>query len=134
VLGAAAGLEIVKATGPAGSSQFQVQGVDCPAGKFTLGTGGRINNGAGQVSLNTQGLNGAQRVAASGLEDLDGFAANWSVTAFGVCVTANFGDVEVVSVQTPSDDTARKIFDVNCPPGMSVTAEPRSPVSPASSR
>jgi hypothetical protein len=115
------GLEIVSAKGALGSSAFQVQGVSCPAGKSALGVGGRINGGAGQVSLNTQGENGSLRVAASGLEDLDGFANNWSVTVFGVCATTNFGDVVLVSVQTARDDSARKIFDINCPAGKSVT-------------
>ncbi len=115
------GLEVVTVTGAAGSSGFQGQNANCSAGKFALGVGGRINNGANQVSLNTQGVGASLGTAASGSEDVDGFGGIWSVTAFAVCITARFGDVQVVSVQTASDDTARKIFDVNCPPGKNVT-------------
>ncbi|HST82224.1 MAG TPA: hypothetical protein VLL08_10860 [Kineosporiaceae bacterium] len=114
------GLEIVSATGPAGSFGFQGQGADCSPGKFALGVGGRINNGAGQVALSTQGV-GPQRTGAGGFEDRDGFSGLWSVTAFAVCASLTFGDVQVVSVQTPSDTTARKIFNVDCPAGMNVT-------------
>ena len=115
------GLEIVSATGAAGSGGFQGKSVDCAPGKNVIGVGGRINGGAGQVSLSTQALFAA-RASASGLEDRDGFAGNWSVTAFAVCARLNsVFDSAVVSVQTASDATARKIFTIDCPPGMSVT-------------
>jgi len=85
--------------------------------------GGRINNGAGQVTLNTQG-GGVfpQHAAASGLEDIDGFGGLWSVTAFAVCANLNnLLDIQLVSAQTVTDTTARKIFSIDCPAGMNVT-------------
>ena len=117
------GLEIVSATGAVGSFGFQGKNADCPGGKFALGVGGRINNGAGQVSLNTQGGGSfPQRTQASGYEDSDGFSGLWSVTAFAVCVTSNnLLDVQLVSAQTPRDATSRKIFSVDCPTGMNLT-------------
>ena len=115
------GLEIVSTTSAAGSSGFQGQNADCGPGKSVLGVGGRIDNGAGQVSLNTQGAF-PQRAAASGLEDVDGFVGVWSVTAFAVCAKLNsVFDSRVVSVQTVTDTTARKIFDIHCPAGMNLT-------------
>ena len=115
------GLEIITATGPAGSSGFQGQNADCSPGKNVLGVGGRINNGSNEVTLNTQGLF-PQRASASGFEDSDGFSGNWSVTAFAICAKLNsVFDSAIVSVQTAADTTARKITSATCPPGMSVT-------------
>ena len=115
------GLEIVSAIGPVGSFGFQGQSVDCAPGKNVLGVGGRINNGAGQVSLNTQALF-PQRASASGVEDRDGFSGNWSVTTYAVCAKLNGAfDSQVVTVQTAADTTARKIFTVDCPAGMNLT-------------
>ena len=115
------GLEIVSATSASGSSGFQGQSVDCSPGKSVLGVGGRIIGGAGQVSLNTQALF-PNRASASGLEDSDGFAGNWRVTVYGVCARLNsVFDSSVVSVQTASDSTPRKIFTVPCPAGMNLT-------------
>jgi len=86
-----------------------------------LGVGGRINGGKNQVSLNTQGLF-PNRASAGGLEDIDGFSGNWSVTVFGICAKLNsVFDSAIVSVQTAADTTARKIITATCPPGMSVT-------------
>ncbi|PZS25477.1 MAG: hypothetical protein DLM59_20115 [Pseudonocardiales bacterium] len=78
-----AGLQIVSVTGDAGSSGFQAKRADCPAGKSALGAGGRINNGAGQVALNTQGPGASisQATAASGLEDHDGFEGQLDLAA-----------------------------------------------------
>jgi hypothetical protein len=119
------GLEIVTATGAAGSSAFQVVTARCPGSKFALGAGGRINNGSGQVTLNTQGQAGGQfplDASASGLEDLDGFSGIWSETAFAICANANtFGDIQLASVQSVRDTTARKIVSVFCPAGKRVT-------------
>jgi hypothetical protein len=115
------GLEIVKATGAPGSFGFQGQNADCSPGKNVLGVGGRINGGAGQVSLNTQGRF-AGHASAGGVEDTDGFAGSWSVTSYAICAhLSSVFDSQVVSVQTASDATARKIFFVDCPPGMSLT-------------
>lgn len=117
------GLEIVSVTEAAGSGGFQAVRADCP-GKSALGAGGRINNGAGQVTLNTQGLGRSisQATAASGLEDLDGFGGTWSVTAFTVCASLNsLFDAQLVSAQTAADATPRKFHSVFCPAGMHVT-------------
>lgn len=49
----------------------------CPAGKFAVGAGGRINGGEGQVALQTiaEGAFWSSRTTAGGSEDLDGFGA-----------------------------------------------------------
>jgi len=115
------GLEIVKVTSPSGSSGFQGQNADCSPGKNVLGGGGRINGETGQGSLNTQALF-PNRASAAGVEDTDGFAGNWSVSAYAICANLNsVFDSRVVSVQTATDSTARKIFTVDCPAGMRLT-------------
>jgi hypothetical protein len=115
------GLEIIKVTSAAGSDGFQGQNADCSPGKNVLGVGGRINGGAGQVTLNTQ-ARFAGHASAGGVEDADGFAGKWSVTSYAICAHLNsVFDSSVVSVQTATDSSARKIFFVDCPPGMSLT-------------
>lgn len=115
------GLQIISKTGLAGSSAFQGQNADCPVGQNVLGVGGRINNGANQVTLNTQGLF-SNRAGAGGLEDIDGFAGLWSVTTFAVCAPLNSVlDGAVPSMQSVTDTTPRKTVSVDCPPGMNVT-------------
>ena len=73
------------------------------------------------MSLNTQAWNPG-RAGAAGREDTDGFGGLWSVTVYGVCATMNsFFDSKVITVQTPSDNTARKFLTIDCPAGMHVT-------------
>lgn len=118
------GLQIVSATGAAGSSAFQGVSASCPPGKFAVGAGGRINGGMGQVSLHTiaEGAVFSSRTTAAGTEDFNGFGSTWSVTAFAVCVTpSSLSDVQIVKVQSASDSTGRKIMEARCPTGKRVT-------------
>jgi len=118
------GLQIVSATGTAGSDAFQAVTASCPPGKFAIGAGGRINGGGGQVDLNTIAEGGfwSLRTTAGGTEDLDGFSGTWSVTAFAVCVTPNsLFDLQIVRVQSASDSTTPKITEASCPSGKRVT-------------
>jgi hypothetical protein len=112
------GLEIVSATGAAGSEAFQFESARCPAGKLAVGAGGRINSGEGQVALSTraEGSSLSTRTTAAGTEDPDGFAGTWSVTAFAVCVTpTSVLDLRIVKVQSASDATNPKIMEASCP-------------------
>jgi len=46
----------------------------------------------------------------------DGFAENWSVSAYAVCVTpTSLSDLRVVKVQSASDATNPKIMEASCP-------------------
>jgi hypothetical protein len=118
------GLQIVSAISAAGSEPFQGVSASCPAGKLAVGAGGRINSGGGQVALSTQaeGSSFSTRTTAAGMEDPDGFAGTWSVTAFAVCVTpTSVLDLRIVKVQSASDATNIKSAVALCPAGKRVT-------------
>jgi hypothetical protein len=118
------GLQIVSATGAAGSSAFQGVSATCPPGKLAIGAGGRINGGMGQVDLNTiaEGMVLSARTTAGGREDVNGFSGTWSVTAYAVCVTpTSVSDLRIVKVQSASNSTTPKIMEAWCPSGKKVT-------------
>ncbi|HEX7837812.1 MAG TPA: hypothetical protein VF469_10135, partial [Kofleriaceae bacterium] len=118
------GLEIVSATSAAGSSNFQGVNVRCSARKQTVGAGGRINGGGNRVNLVTQALGTAisTGTSASGIENPNGFAGTWSVTAFAVCVTpVSVSDLQVVTSFSGSSTGNRAFAQATCPAGMRVT-------------
>jgi hypothetical protein len=109
------GLERVVATSTTSSSNKTITAV-CPAGKKLLGAGGEITNGSGQVVLDDlRPRSDLTGVLATGLEDGDGYAANWSVTAFAVCATppAGLQRVAATSASTSND----KSVQPNCTGG-----------------
>ena len=116
--------QIVSVTSAPGSEAFQGVSASCPAGKFAVGAGGRINSGGGEVALSTkaEGSSWSTRITAAGTEDADGFAGPWSVTAFAVCVTpTSLLDLRIVKVQSASDATNPKVTAALCPAGKKVT-------------
>ena len=62
----------------------------CPAGREAIGGGGSVG-GSGEVVMDTYRpisfLNGVTGFRVTGTEDQDGFAGNWAVTAYAICVT-----------------------------------------------
>jgi hypothetical protein len=123
-------LQIVSQISIPGSDAFQGESVSCPAGKFAVGAGGRINHRTvvggpqGEVALNTIAEGGiwSARITAAGTEDPDGFADTWGVSVFAVCVTpTSLSDLRIVKVQSASDATNPKITAASCPPGKKVT-------------
>lgn len=119
----APGWELVSATSGTTSDPFNSVLITCPSGKSVVGSGGRMNGGAGQVHLNTQGIGavGPNKVAASGLEDRTGFAGTWSVTGYAVCVTdANPLDIRIIPAQTGGTDPV-KTATATCPTGFRLT-------------
>jgi hypothetical protein len=109
------GLARVAATSATNSTNKSFP-VSCPAGKKLLGAGGEITGGAGQVVLNTVRPNsGLSSANAAGLEDGDGFAGNWSVTAYAVCANPPSGLQRVTD--TSASDSTDKTVPANCPLG-----------------
>ncbi|WP_125803834.1 hypothetical protein [Actinoplanes sp. ATCC 53533] len=120
----APGWQLVPVTSTTTSNSFNQVIATCPSGKAVVGTGGRINGGAGQVELVTQGIGsvGPNRMSAGGLEDITGFSGSWSVTGYAVCVTYTSSlDIRLVSNQTASDNTITKNVTATCPSGMRLT-------------
>jgi hypothetical protein len=122
--GALPGYEIVTNTSPVGSGAFNNTVSTCSAGKQSLGSGGKVNNGANQVDLETlgEGSSISNRSTAAALEDRDGFSGNWSVTAFTVCVKpSSVFDLAMVKVTSASDGSPTKTVVASCPAGKRAT-------------
>jgi hypothetical protein len=109
------------------TSQFEDQAnTRCSPGKTLVGTGGKIDNGQGQVDLgmvpNSSGIV-ASGSAAIATEDADGFAGQYTVTGYSVCARENqFLDFQMVrtsSVAPQGQSSLRQT--VFCPSGMAVT-------------
>ncbi len=120
-------LEIIPKTNPATSQGTDQAFAPCSSGKFLVGMGGKIDNGAGQVDLGTFPNNsGSLATGAAGFakEDLDGFAGQYTVTGYAVCLrpTRIFGDIEMVPAQfnTPGG-VPNRLATVACPPGKAIT-------------
>jgi hypothetical protein len=121
----APGWELLTAVSTTTSNSFNAVAASCPSGKNSPGGGGQVNGGAGQVKLLTQGIGGVQNPRghnAAGLEDVTGFAGNWSVTVYAICVTAGvFGDFAMVDTSTATNTTITKTVTGACPAGKRVT-------------
>ena len=119
----APGWQVVTTTSSTTSDPFNQVIPTCPSGKAVVGTGGKINNGAGQVQLLTQGIGSLapNRMSAAGTEDLNGFSGSWSVTGYAICVTYSSAlDVRLVQNQTAGADPTQNVT-VACPSGYSLT-------------
>jgi len=113
-------LEIVNHTDPPTSAILHDTPVRCPAGKIVVGTGGKIDNGGGQVDLGT-GPNGLTGMGALAKEDADGFAGNYTVTAYAVCATSSIiADVSRVLASIADAEPSQKVV-LGCPTGMELT-------------
>jgi len=118
-----AGVQIVSNSSAGGSPSNQTVIVSCPAGTQVFGMGGWIDGGNGQVILDAvYVLAGLTGVGAIGVEDEDGYAANWVVTAFAVCAPPVSGQQSVSAQQPPSgfDSTSPKTVTLSCPAGTAV--------------
>lgn len=116
--------EIVSATSALSSGSFTGIAAVCPNGKYVVGSGGRINGGLGQVDLLTLGEGGtvSNRTTGAGQEDTNGFAGNWSVTAYAVCVkSASFSDLQMVREYSPANSDDVKSVTARCPAGKRAT-------------
>ena len=108
---------IVSAATSSTSDGYKVKDVGCPEGDESIGVGGWINGGAGQVYLNDvypPGILGGG--GAIGVEVLNGYEGLWSIRAFAVCVpkSSQISEVDAVSV---NDASTPKTDSVSCPAG-----------------
>jgi hypothetical protein len=114
------GHEITTATTTPSSSATQQTAAICTGSKKVYGTGARINNPGGQVTLqltrwdNTRGI---ARVTAK--EDANGYSGTWNVTAYAICANDLPGFVSS-SAGTPTNSQDAKLATVHCPDGTFV--------------
>ncbi|GAA2711059.1 hypothetical protein [Actinoplanes palleronii] len=110
------GYQIVSGgTAPSSSSVQQTAAV-CPGSKRVLGSGGRIDNAAGQVTFQTNRSSGPRDIVrAVAKEDANGYAGSWTVTAYAICANplAGFSAVGKGSPLTRSENEKSAV--VTCP-------------------
>lgn len=115
-----AGYEIVNESTVPSSAGTQQTAAGCTANKRVFGTGARIDNPGGQVTLQLTRSDiprGIGRVTAK--EDASGYGGTWNVTSFAVCANDLPGfTIESNGTPTNSDDT--KLASVTCPTGTFV--------------
>jgi len=111
------GLHIVAATTNPSSSAVQATAAVCPAGQRVIGTGGRISTSGGEVVLQVARASRPGDIARiQAHEDADGYASNWYVTSYAVCVNTP-ARYEVVSKEsTQRESETEKIALATCPP------------------
>lgn len=117
---APAGYEIVSTTTESSSSSLKQTAAVCSGGKRVFGTGARINNGAGEVTLQLTRSDGPRGIGrATAKEDASGYAGSWSLSAFAVCANDLPGFV-IASAGTPTNSDDTKLASVTCPSGTFV--------------
>jgi hypothetical protein len=119
-------VQIVSDRSDSGSPQNEREVVDCPPGKVVLGSGVRINGGAGQVHVTEMTMggsaNGRHRAFVTAQENHDGFGGQWSLDAYAVCANIPLDDYVVLTGFAPGPGSAdEKVATVTCPAGMTVT-------------
>lgn len=117
---APAGYQLLTATTGPSSSNVQQIAAGCGAGRKVFGTGARITNGGGEVTLQTTRADNSRSVSqAVAKEDANGFAGNWSLSVFAVCANDLPGFV-TASATTPTNSDDTKLALVSCPIGTFV--------------
>ncbi|MGI5212883.1 hypothetical protein [Plantactinospora sp. CA-290183] len=116
---APAGLQTVTAFSASDSANKSVT-LPCPVGKKVLGVGGELSGGLGQVVVDDLRPNAdLGSVTVTGVEDGNGQAANWSITAKAICATPPAG-LERVNGLGILDSTSVKSTVATCPAGKRV--------------
>jgi hypothetical protein len=81
-------LQLVSATSLPDSDEIAAVTASCPAAKHLVGTGARVNNGAGQVVIDDLRPNASlTSVTVTGIEDETGWPLDWSLTAYAICAS-----------------------------------------------
>jgi hypothetical protein len=100
------------------SDSPKVAEASCSGGARAVGAGGRIVSGSGQVGMNDLAAHYPSAIV-EGLEDENGYSANWDLSAFAICTTPLPGIQPIVASGT-RDSTSVKSVTANCPAGKRV--------------
>ena len=133
------GQTIVISRSPTDSGHSEREIADCPAGRRAIGSGVRVNGGAGQVHVTEMTLggfaNGRTSSFVTAQENHDGFGGDWSLDAFAVCATIAPERQVYLSSFAPGPGSADlKVANVTCPAGMTVTGGGAEINEPSSGR
>jgi hypothetical protein len=114
------GLEVVSNSSPTDSFSKNVTAT-CPAGTKLVGAGGELTNGAWQVALDEVLPFPAVpfAVRATGVEDENGYASNWTVTVHAICANPPPG-LELVTAQSDPDSDFSASVPATCPSGKNL--------------
>jgi hypothetical protein len=110
-----AGLQRVTAASASDSNSSKSAVATCPAGKHVTGVGGRLQGAGGQVFMDDliPFPERATAVQVVGIEDQNGTNANWSATAYAICVNGS----ELVIDTSADDSQSHKEAFAECPAG-----------------
>jgi hypothetical protein len=118
---APAGYEIVSAGTASSSSSVKEIAAVCPGSKRVIGTGSRITNPGGQVTLQTNRSSGPRDIVrAVAKEDASGYAGSWTLTAYAVCANPLGGFTSVGGGSALTGSENEKVAYVDCPAGTYV--------------
>jgi hypothetical protein len=115
------GLERIAVQSATNSANGKTATAACPAGKRLLGAGGDIVGAPGQVEMDDIIPNASlTSVNVRGLEDQNGTAATWHVTAYAICANPVAGLQRVVATSA-TNSADGKFATATCPAGKLVT-------------
>jgi hypothetical protein len=113
------GLVRASATSASDSSNKTIT-VNCPSGKRVLSVAGEINSPDGQVLLEgLRPLAGLASARVKAIEDENGYAASWSLTAYAICANPIAG-LGRVALTYPPESGRFGFVDAFCPAGKEV--------------
>ncbi|MFC6022633.1 hypothetical protein ACFP2T_41555 [Plantactinospora solaniradicis] len=115
------GYSLVTTLNSATSSPVEVEAqADCGS-RRAIGGGARIVNPGRDVALQVARASGSGNIfRAAAHEDADGYAGNWTVNAYAVCVNQPAGYQVVTTPSAQSDSESEKIAFAQCPAGKRV--------------
>jgi hypothetical protein len=116
-----AGLTTVSTLSATNSSNKQVT-VSCPAGTKLYASGWNLTDSGGQVLLNqvSQAAD-LTSVSITGMEDQDGYAADWRLTTYGICAQWLPG-LALTTATSPIDSSDKSVLLVCGPDQRRLTA------------
>jgi hypothetical protein len=133
------GQTIVIERSPTDSGNNEREIADCPTGRRVIGSGVRVNGGAGQVHVTEMVpggfANGRTSTFVTGQENSDGFGGDWSLDAIAVCAAIDPDRQVYLSSFAPGPGSGdRKEANVTCPAGMTITGGGADIDEPSSGR
>ncbi|MFY1687349.1 hypothetical protein [Plantactinospora sp. WMMB782] len=115
------GYQVVGTGNSATSSPAELEAQASCGTRRAIGGGARIVNPGRDVALQISRASVSGDIFRAGAhEDADGYAGNWTVDAYAVCVNQPAGYQVVTTASAQSDSEAEKIAFAHCPSGTRV--------------
>ncbi|MFY1672724.1 hypothetical protein ACN27G_22635 [Plantactinospora sp. WMMB334] len=115
------GYQVARSQNSATSSPPELEAVAVCGSRRALGGGARIVNPGRDVALHMSRASGSGDIfRASAHEDANGYAGNWTVDAYAICVNRPAGYQVVTTPSAESGSESEKIAFAECPSGTRV--------------